>query len=305
MPVDAGLRFLDALADGEDAVVALARGIEGGDERRLRETLRATTFAIAPMENERGRAIVEGGNACERKNGRGVDPNRNWGVDWGVKAPDYDPKEEFPGTEPFSEPESRMLRDLVKSFRPHAVVNWHSGMSAIFMPYDHVAREPTGPGAEAMKRFAHVINAEHCDKKCTLGSGGKGVGYLAHGTATDYIYEKMKVPVVYTWEIYGDVDAPYEECYRAFNPLTKEAYERVVNDWVGAPVTLVSMLETHPDVSLDSLNLADEFDAPGALLKFSTALLFAFVGIVVSLALRRRRARRASSSSRLAPLSAV
>jgi len=56
---------------------------------------------IVPMENEVGRATVERGQLCERKNGRGVDTNRNWEVHWGFKEKDYDPKEEFPGTRPF------------------------------------------------------------------------------------------------------------------------------------------------------------------------------------------------------------
>ena len=37
------------------------------------------------MENVRGRERVERGELCERKNGRGVDPNRNWEVHWGHK----------------------------------------------------------------------------------------------------------------------------------------------------------------------------------------------------------------------------
>jgi hypothetical protein len=52
------------------------------------------------MENTAGRDLVEAGNLCERKNGRGVDPNRNWDIDWGVKEKDYDPKEEYPGRAP-------------------------------------------------------------------------------------------------------------------------------------------------------------------------------------------------------------
>ena len=38
------------------------------------------TLQILPMENVGGRDLVEGGKLCERKNGRGVDPNRNWEV---------------------------------------------------------------------------------------------------------------------------------------------------------------------------------------------------------------------------------
>ena len=53
------------------------------------------------MENESGRALAEGGALCERKNGHGVDTNRNWPVHWGFKEPDYNPAEEFPGEAPF------------------------------------------------------------------------------------------------------------------------------------------------------------------------------------------------------------
>lgn len=55
---------------------------------------------ILPMENVHGRNLVEHGNLCERKNGRGVDTNRNWNIDWGRKEKDYDPSEEYPGTAP-------------------------------------------------------------------------------------------------------------------------------------------------------------------------------------------------------------
>ena len=53
------------------------------------------------MENVNGRKLVESGQLCERKNGRGVDPNRNWDAHWGFKESDYDPAEEYPGAAPF------------------------------------------------------------------------------------------------------------------------------------------------------------------------------------------------------------
>lgn len=56
---------------------------------------------VVPMENPGGRERVEAGEVCLRKNGRDVDINRNWGVHWGHKEADYDPKEEYPGTAPF------------------------------------------------------------------------------------------------------------------------------------------------------------------------------------------------------------
>lgn len=71
----------------------------GSSERanNILNLLENMVFKIFPVENMNGRRLVEDGELCERKNGRGVDPNRNWDVDFGVKEPDYDPKEEYPG----------------------------------------------------------------------------------------------------------------------------------------------------------------------------------------------------------------
>ena len=130
------------------------------------------------MENTRGRAAVEGGALCERRNGRGVDPNRNWAVDWGKKEPDYDPREEAPGAGPFSEPEAELVRRLATEFAPHAWVNVHSGMEALFMPFDHVAAVPTGPGPgpNATLALLRDLNGRVCGGRCAVGSGGKSVG---------------------------------------------------------------------------------------------------------------------------------
>ena len=67
------------------------------------------------------------------------------------RAPDYDPQEEHPGAHAFSEPEAIVLKELVEEFKPHAWVNVHSGMEALFMPFDHKSETPTGAGAEAME----------------------------------------------------------------------------------------------------------------------------------------------------------
>ena len=52
-------------------------------------------------------------------------------------------------------------------------------------------------------------------------------GYLAHGTATDYMHDILGVPFSFTWEIYGDIAASFHDCFRMFNPLTKEHLEEV------------------------------------------------------------------------------
>lgn len=49
--------------------------------------------------------------------------------------------------------------------------------------------------------------------------------YLAHGTATDYMFEKLKVPLPYTWEIFGDFQVDYHDCFKMFNPVTKAQFD--------------------------------------------------------------------------------
>jgi hypothetical protein len=238
------LELLRLLARGPEATAVVA----AGGEETLR-ALRRTLFKVVPLENAGGRAAVEAGKLCLRKNGRGagVDTNRNWGVHWGHKERDYDPYEEAGGAGPFSEPEAVLLRDALAAFRPHAWVNVHSGMRALFMPFDHVAREAPGPGGDAMRAILGSLKAKHCDD-CVVGSGGAAVGYLAHGTATDYIYVNMSVPIAFTWEIYGDFSASNQDCFRMFNPLEREGHDAVIRTWVAACAALPGLLRLHPDV---------------------------------------------------------
>lgn len=85
---------------------------------------------VVPMENREGRKLIErSGDFCERKNGNGVDPNRNWAVDWGVREADFSAYEESAGERAFSEPEAYIMREVVHDFKPHAWVNIHSGTS--------------------------------------------------------------------------------------------------------------------------------------------------------------------------------
>lgn len=262
--VEVAVQLLRELARGVDEASSLAHA-SAGTRVQTRAALLASVFKIVPMENVNGRAKVEAGDLCERKNGRGVDCNRNWAVDWGVKAPDYDPYEEYPGTAPFSEPEAFMLKTLLEEFEPHAWVNVHSGMEALFLPYDHKAAEPEGPGADAMRDILRGINAAHCGGRCVVGGGGKGVGYLAHGTATDYVYVSQRVPVTFTWEIYGDQQAHYLDCFRMFNPVTRAGRDEVVAAWVAAGVSLPPMLRNHPEVPIAAaMERAGVDPTPGA-----------------------------------------
>ncbi|KAJ9165869.1 hypothetical protein P3X46_020687 [Hevea brasiliensis] len=207
----------------------------------LNSILDKLVIKVVPLENLNGRKVVEGGDLCERRNGRGVDLNRNWSVDWGKKEEDYDPYEENHGTGPFSEPETQIMRKLALSFDPHIWVNVHSGMEALFMPYDHRNTTPDGLPSQRMKSLLNELNQVHCHKRCMIGSGGGSVGYLAHGTATDYMYDIVKVPMAFTFEIYGDPTASSKDCFKMFNPVDLSTFNRVLNDWSAAFFTIFKL----------------------------------------------------------------
>ncbi|XP_047327337.1 carboxypeptidase A6-like [Impatiens glandulifera] len=211
------------------------------DHVSLNTTLERLVVKVVPMENFNGRKIVEAGDLCERRNGRGVDLNRNWAVDWGRKEKDYDPYEENPGTAPFSEPETQIMQKLCTSFEPHIWVNVHSGMEALFMPYDHKNTTPDGLPSHKMRLLLEYLNRLHCERRCMVGSGGGSVGYLAHGTATDYMYDIARVPMAFTFEIYGDETASSKDCFKMFNPVDLPTFNRVLNEWSAAFMTMFNV----------------------------------------------------------------
>ena len=89
----------------------------------------------------------------------------------------------------------------------------------------------------------------HCGGRCAVGSGGKSVGYLAHGTATDYMYDVAGVPISFTWEIFGDLNASFADCFKMFNPIDSAAVEATISNWAAAVLSLVELLPSHPDIA--------------------------------------------------------
>ena len=124
--------------------------------------------------------------------------------------------------ESFSEPETAILHETAFEFGPHVWIGFHSGTCALFMPYDHVGTLPQGEAAQAQFKLLEKLKEADLLPQCKVGSGGKNVGYVAHGTGTDYMYSVLNVPLACTWEIYGDRTVSSDDCYRMFNPPTQK-----------------------------------------------------------------------------------
>ena len=107
----------------------------------------------------------------------GVDPNRNWGSpDWQSDTWDsngvYRPG--LGGPRPFSEPETRALRDWLVDRRPIMIVNYHSQGGFMFGPGD-------GAGADLTAAFAEATGYYRSGGGGTR-AGASLLGYRATGS---------------------------------------------------------------------------------------------------------------------------
>ena len=89
-----------------------------------------------------------------RFNAIGVDLNRNWDCDWTEDAV-WRNQPVNAGTEPFSEPETRMLRDYILEINPRAVIFWHSAADGI---YGARCPEPYQPSLELGAIYGEAAN---------------------------------------------------------------------------------------------------------------------------------------------------
>jgi hypothetical protein len=58
----------------------------------------------------------------------------------------------------------------------------------------------------------------------------------------------FQVPIVFTWEIYGDQKAHINDCFRMFNPVTPDHRANVVDNWAAAFFTFFKLAPSHPDI---------------------------------------------------------
>lgn len=137
------------------------------------------------------------------------------------------------GSAPFSEPETRALRAIVEKYRPTSYVSVRTGAIAVTIPWDCKAAQLPETQRSRLLRVSEGITASHC-AKCDTGNLWNVTGKTKCGTAADYLYGTANVPFVHTWHVYNAPQAPKGDCFRRYNPTTKEGYERVVNNWAQA-----------------------------------------------------------------------
>ncbi len=198
-----------------EAAIRLSAALIGEDEDSelndlASEVLETYDVTMIPVANPLGREKAENGEFCYRDNANGVDLNRNWDAHWDASLNDGNTNS---GSEAFSEPETKILRDVMTETNPHIFMTIHSGTLGMYTPFAYSTSVPTGPEESEMLKMILPLDEESC--QCPMGAAGKEVGYLCPGTCLDYAYDVLKVPYAFAFEIYGN-EEERKKCKEAF-----------------------------------------------------------------------------------------
>lgn len=120
--------------------------------------------------NPKSRARVEQGDYCLRENENGVDLNRNYRSHWKAVATyhltllqeiDPDHKRTNPGPFAFSERETQIVSDQLRTFNPHMFLSIHSGTLGLFAPWAYTQDLAT-ENQENMVKVLSEVQSRHC-----------------------------------------------------------------------------------------------------------------------------------------------
>ncbi|CAK9068059.1 Carboxypeptidase A1, partial [Durusdinium trenchii] len=165
---------------------------------RKEAILRGNEFMMVINANPESRSRVEKGEWCLRVNPNGVDLNRNWDEHWEGDASFG--KDTNPGETPFSEPETQLLKQLVSAYRPTTFFTIHSGTLGMYMPWAFDMQHLADRNQQSMMEILKKVDEDHC--QCPFGAAGKEVGYSCPGTCLDWVFDQLKTPYCFAYEIY-------------------------------------------------------------------------------------------------------
>jgi len=160
--------------------------------------LKDSEFQIVLNGNPLSRQKVENGDFCLRVDQNKVDLNRNWDEMWNGDGTG----DSYPGTKPFTEPETRIFKRLVTAYKPQTFLTVHSGTKGLYMPWAYDKTHMAQYNHDNMNDILTTLNTDHC--QCPWGAAGKEVGYPCPGTCLDYVYAILSTPFSFAFEIYVD-----------------------------------------------------------------------------------------------------
>ena len=186
----------------------------------------------------------DGATRYRRYNARGVDLNRNFGEAWNEES--IEPS----GSGPWSEPETRALKDLIESWRPSKIISLHWALGEID------ADGPQSMGlAEAM--WDALSDKERAPYRLRVSELGRGLralqstytecpGSLGQWAGYGVQYPDGTQPAMITLELPFDPDLPREE------PLPADHWQTVQRRWKEDAAGYLAAVRPAVDKMLDA-----------------------------------------------------
>ncbi|XP_023950706.2 zinc carboxypeptidase A 1-like, partial [Bicyclus anynana] len=193
---------------------------------------------IFPVANPDGYVFSHEQNRMWRKNRRpttgghiGVDLNRNWNNNWLVIGASTDPaNNRYAGLGPFSEPESRSLSTYIKSIgdKIELFLTFHSFGQLLMVPFGN-STAPYANYHDAInigRRAMGALSVRYGTQYFT-GNIAEAI-YLASGGETDWVKERIGVPLVYCYELRDKGDKGFLLPEDQILPNNQEVMDSVV-----------------------------------------------------------------------------
>lgn len=194
MVVDGGLHAREWIAMAVSTCVAdrLLRGYD--QDERIRDFVDQSELWVLPVANPDGYVHSWKSDRYWRKNrrdGHGVDLNRNFGLAWGGDGSSDKPSSQvYRGEGPFSEPESAALRDLMVAHDIDAHIDFHSYGQMLLHPWSHTRTRPRDYAAlkKTGKAMVDVMGKPHGTRYRLMSAQSL---YPAAGTLMDWAYGEL------------------------------------------------------------------------------------------------------------------
>jgi hypothetical protein len=152
---------------------------------------------LIPVVNEYGRKRLTQSFVCHKGNENNVDLTRNY---------DYDFKEIIDkkinpinginsGRKPFSEYETRLVKEIMKKIKPNIFINTRSGNLTLTAPSDNKKK------TKDLLNILDYLKNKYCEE-CLVGNMDK-ISDDTSGNSVDYAFNKRKVKYAFKFDIFN------------------------------------------------------------------------------------------------------
>jgi carboxypeptidase T len=189
-------------------------------DQKVRQMVDSREIWIVPLVNPDGLEYSRTEDRYWRKNRRdngdgtfGVDPNRNFGYNWGLAGSSGDPESEtYRGVAPFSEPETQAIRELVSAHDFSSSISYHSYSQLVLYPWGYTWDAPPHEDqlSEMAEGMANAIKDVYGQNYTAEQASDL---YITSGGSDDWLYGSYNI-AAFTIELrpedwHDNVDNPF------------------------------------------------------------------------------------------------